>query len=117
MLISRYKFYLGKFLLLLADNCGSIYIFLKTYRVLCFTKLVFDQLPMFSPYEWPLSMVRIITYPYLKFWSKVLPTIHIGKYPYAISTLIGLETLSTILPLVYYFRLYFILEARNLMNG
>ena len=72
--------------LLVSDLIGYTYILLKVYRILCFSKITFDQLPFLNPYKWPLSLIRIITKPYFKFWSQILPNLRLGKVSYDVSS-------------------------------
>lgn len=111
-----YQKYLGKLFYILADLCVLFYTLTKAYRILCYTKLVFDQLPLFNPYKWPLSVVHALTNKYFLFWSKLLPVVKMGRSPIEISTLLALEILSTILNSFYYLRIYFLLQAKNFSN-
>lgn len=73
------------------------YLFLRFYKVLCYTKITLDWLPVFNPYCWPFSFFRIMTQPYFKLWSQILPPIRTGKRSLEISSIIGLEALNSIL--------------------
>ena len=83
------------------------YLFLKFYKVLCYTKITLDWLPVFNPYCWPFSFFRIMTQPYFKLWSRILPPIRTGKRSLEISSIVGLEALNSIL--------YFILKGCSLL--
>jgi hypothetical protein len=102
---------------LFADLSGYIYILLKIFRVFCYTKITFDQLPFFSPYYWPLSAIRILTVPYFRFWSKFLPSLKFGKYSYDISVIIALEFLSSLLLLISKLRTILLIQAEFLINN
>ena len=82
-------------LLLFSDLCAYSYTLLKVYRVLLFSKVTFDQLPLLNPYVWPLSFFRVVTNPYFRFWFKLLPNLRFGRVSYDISTIFGLEVLGT----------------------
>jgi hypothetical protein len=92
---------------------GYLYVLLKIYRVLCLTKITFDQLPLFNPYKWPLSSIRIITNPYFIFWSIILPPIRLGKTTYDISAIIGLEFLTTLIALSSQVRIFSLMELQK----
>lgn len=94
------------FFLLFADCIGCVYLFLKTYRVLCFSKLTFDQLPIFSPYKWPFSFLRVLTVPYFKLWSELLPNLKFGSGSYDISAIIGLEILNKLISITLQLRAF-----------
>lgn len=94
------------FYLFLIDLLGYIYLMLKIYRVICFSKITFDQLPLLNPYTWPFSLIRVITRPYFRFWSKLLPNLKIGKFSYDVSGILGLEILSCILAAILQLRTY-----------
>jgi uncharacterized protein YggT (Ycf19 family) len=99
----------------LADLISYLYLLLKIYRVLCFSKITFDQLPVLNPYKWPFSFIRIITKPYFKFWSKLLPNLKIGSGSYDISTIVGLEMLNTLISVSYKFRLLSLAQAQKII--
>jgi hypothetical protein len=101
--------------LFFADLISYMYLLLKIYRVLCFSKITFDQLPLLNPYKWPFSFIRIVTKPYFKFWSKLLPNLRIGSGSYDISAIVGLEMLSTLISISYKFRLLSLAEAQRIV--
>lgn len=111
MIIFQYQQALARLCYFLADCCFFIYTLLKAYRIICYTKIVFDQLPYFSPYRWPLSIIRKLTDPYFKFWSKLLPLLRIGRSPFDISSIISLEILSTLLNGIFHLKVFLLLEA------
>lgn len=102
-------------LILFGDLIGYFYVLIKIYRVLCFTKITFDQLPMFNPYKWPFSIIRIITQPYFKFWAKLLPNLRLGKVSYDVSAILGLEVLSGLLLFCSQIRMFGLLEAQRIL--
>jgi hypothetical protein len=83
------------FLYLLLSINNYLYIFLKFYKVLCFSKMTFDWLPMINPYAWPFAMFGYFTTPYFKFWSGILPNIRTSHVSLEISAIIGLEALNS----------------------
>lgn len=101
--------------LLLSDLIGYFYLLLKIYRILCFSKITFDQLPVLNPYKWPFSLVRIITKPYFKFWSKLLPKLKLGKVSYDVSAILGLEFLTCIISVILQFRGLVLLQAQQII--
>jgi hypothetical protein len=88
---------LAYLILLVSDLIAFLYTLLKIYRLLCYSKLTFDQLPLLNPYKWPLSFFRIVTKPYFQFWAKCLPSIKLGKVSYDVSAILGLEMLSSLI--------------------
>ena len=59
-----------------ALNAASyFYILLKFYKVLCYSKMTFEWLPMLNPYTWPFSFFQALTMPYFLFWSRIFPSI------------------------------------------
>jgi hypothetical protein len=76
------------------------YIFVKFFKVLCYSKMTFEWLPMINPYVWPFSVFQVVTGPYFAFWSKVLPSIKLDKSSLDISGVIALEVLNS---LIYFF--------------
>ena len=59
-------------LILLSDLLACLYTLLKIYRILCYSKITFDQLPLANPYTWPVAFFRIVTQPYFRFWARLL---------------------------------------------
>jgi hypothetical protein len=91
---------LGHYLYIFLLNFVSyIWILLKFYKVLCYSKMTFEWLPMINPYVWPFSVFHILTGPYFKFWSTRLPNVKFDKSSIEISAIIGLEALNS---LVYF---------------
>jgi hypothetical protein len=76
------------------------YIMAKFFKVLCYSRMTFEWLPMINPYIWPFSFFHIITGPYFSFWSRVLPNIKLDKSSVEVSGIIALEALNS---LVYFF--------------
>ena len=88
---------LGHYLSIILINFISYaYVFAKLYKVLCFSKLTFDWLPMINPYVWPFSFFKLVTDPYFKIWAKILPSVKFEKRSVDISAIIALESLNTI---------------------
>jgi hypothetical protein len=100
-------------LVFLGDLIAFLYFLLKVYRLLCYTKITFDQMPIFNPYTWPLSLVRVITTPYFRFWSIFLPNLRLGKVSYDVSAILGLEFLSCCLSLSLQVRASLLSEAQS----
>lgn len=103
-------------LFILSDFMGLVFTFLKLYRIICFTRLTFDQLPLFNPYKWPLAFVRILTNPYFRFWSKLLPNLKIGRVSYDISGIIGLEILATLIFIASEVRMDCFVQAEKMLS-
>lgn len=81
--------------ILLINFIAYAYVFAKLYKVLCFSKMTFDWLPMINPYIWPFSFFKLMTDPYFKLWAKILPSIKFEKRSVDISSIIALESLNT----------------------
>jgi len=82
------------FAITLLNIFSYAYVFLKFYKVLCYSRLTVEWLPMMNPYSWPFSVFHILTAPYFKFWSFMLPAIKLEKSSLEISSIIALEALS-----------------------
>lgn len=100
----------------LIEFTSLIYIFGRFYKGLIFTKLLFDQLPLFNPYKWPLSMVRILTEPWFRFWRKYFPPARLGGYGFDISGLIAFETFELILKSISFLKLLFLIRLEELFS-
>ena len=82
--------------IILINFISYAYVFAKLSKVLCFSKLTFDWLPMINPYVWPFSFFKLVTDPYFKIWAKILPSVKFEKRSVDISAIIALESLNTI---------------------
>ena len=88
----RYFFYI-----FFINVISYIYVIIKFYKVLCYSKLTFEWLPMINPYTWPFSFFQILTAPYFALWAKILPIIKLDKSSVEVSSIIGLEALNAVL--------------------
>lgn len=73
------------------------YVALKFFKVMCYSKLTFEWLPMINPYVWPFSMFQLLTASYFRLWTKILPPIKFEKSSVEISAIIALEALNSII--------------------
>ena len=92
----------------LLNAVSYLYIFIKFYKVLCYSKMTFEWLPMINPYVWPFSIFHVLTGPYFAFWSKILPTIKFERSSVEISGIIALESLNSLI--------YFCVKATNQLS-
>jgi hypothetical protein len=79
----------------------------KFYKVLCYSKMTFEWLPMINPYVWPFSVFQVLTGPYFAFWSRVLPSIKFERSSVEISGIIALESLNSLI--------YFCVKFTNML--
>ena len=84
----------NEFSIILLNVISYLYIFLKFYKILCYSKMTFDWLPMINPYIWPFSFFQLLTGPYFSFWSRILPNLKLEKSSIEISGIIALEALN-----------------------
>jgi uncharacterized protein YggT (Ycf19 family) len=78
----------------LINVLSYLYILIKFYKVLCYSKITFEWLPMINPYDWPFSFFQAVTNPYFAFWAKILPSLKFEKSSLEISSIVGLEALN-----------------------
>jgi hypothetical protein len=83
--------------ILLINITAYIYVLIKFYKVLCYSKMTFEWLPMINPYLWPFSMFQVLTGPYFQFWAKILPSVKFEKSSLEISGIIALEALNSLI--------------------
>ena len=76
---------------------GAFYIVLRIYKVLCYSKLTLEWLPMINPYYWPFSVFLITTNRYFAFWSKIFPVLRFKDSSMDISSIVGLEALNSLI--------------------
>jgi hypothetical protein len=103
-------------LILLSDLLACLYTLLKIYRILCYSKITFDQLPLANPYTWPVAFFRIVTQPYFRFWARLLPMMRFGNSTYDVSLIVGLEALSCFIFLSLQIRMDSFLEAQKILE-
>lgn len=84
-----------------------IYIVLKFYKTICYSKITMDWLPIINPYVWPFTIFHDLSRPYFNWWSSILPGIKFGKNSLDISIFIGLEALNAII--------YFLVRLANIL--
>lgn len=85
------------FAILFLNLTSYLYIGLKFFKVMCYSKLTFEWLPMVNPYVWPFSMFQLLTGSYFRMWSKILPPIKFEKSSVEISAIIALEAINSII--------------------
>ena len=81
----------------LLNTVSYFYILIKFYKVLCYSKMTFEWLPMINPYVWPFSVFQVLTTPYFLFWSKIFPSIRFETSSIEISGVIALESLNSLI--------------------
>lgn len=84
------------FVVFLLNLISYFYVFLKFFKVLCYSKLTFEWFPIINPYVWPFSIFQALTGPYFSFWSRVLPSVKLEKSSLEISNIIALESLNSV---------------------
>jgi len=89
--------FLHELSVLLINIVSYLYILLKFYKVLCYSRMTFDWMPMINPYIWPFSFFQLMTGPYFAFWSKILPNLKLEKSSIEISGIVGLEALNALI--------------------
>ena len=85
------------FAVFLLNLISYAYIVVKLYKVLCYSKMTFEWLPMINPYIWPFSLFHVLTEPYFALWARILPSIKFDKSSVEISGIIALESLNSLI--------------------
>ena len=88
--------FIHEFSVFLLNFSAYAFILLKLFKVLCYSYLTFDWLPMINPYIWPFSFFRIATRWYFKFFERFFPSIVLNENQFEISTIVALELLNSI---------------------
>lgn len=102
------------FSVFLLNAVSYFYIFLKFFKVLCYSKMTFEWLPMINPYVWPFSIFNVLTGSYFAFWAKVLPSIKFERTSVEISGIIAIEALNSFVFFCIQFTNYLILSLQDL---
>lgn len=84
-------------MILLVNFISYMYVLTKFFKVMCYSKLTFEWLPMINPYVWPFSIFEAITGSYFRMWSKILPAIKFEKTSIEISAIVALEALNSLI--------------------
>lgn len=92
---------------ILLNIVAYLYVATKIFKVMCYSKLTFEWLPLINPYVWPFSLFHSITGPYFRMWSKILPPIKFEKTSIEISAIIALEALNSLI--------YFLVRISNIL--
>jgi hypothetical protein len=85
------------FAILLINLVAYLYIFVKFYKVMCYSKMTFEWLPMINPYEWPFCWFQEFTQPYFFFWSQVFPSVRFKNSSIEVSGILALEGLNSVI--------------------
>jgi hypothetical protein len=85
---------------ILLNITSYLYILTKIFKVMCYSKLTFEWLPLVNPYVWPFSLFNTITNPYFRMWSQILPPIKFEKTSIEVSAIIALEALNSLIYLL-----------------
>ncbi len=92
-LLKKTFFYLRKFLLTIVAYSYTI---VKSYKLLCYSKLTFDWFPMINPYIWPFSFFRLLTEPYFRLWRHILPSVKLEGSSVDVSNFVAVESLNLV---------------------
>jgi hypothetical protein len=83
--------------IVLVNILSYAYICAKFYKVMCYSKMTFEWLPMVNPYYWPFSVFTVSTSPYFQFWQTFFPSIKFQKSSVDVSAIIALEVLNSVI--------------------
>jgi uncharacterized protein YggT (Ycf19 family) len=84
------------------------FILAKFYKFCCYTKVTIDWFPLINPYSWPFFIIRNLTFPYFKFWSRLLPPLKFKKNSIDISVIVGLEALNSLQYFCFLLSIFFL---------
>ena len=87
--------FLHYFCIVLVNIIAYLYVLVKFFKVMCYSKMTFEWLPMINPYIWPFSIFQVLTGPYFRLWSKILPTVKFEKSSLEVSGIIALEAINS----------------------
>ena len=93
---SDYNILRHSFFVLLLNLIAYLYVFIKFYKVLCYSKMTLEWFPSLNPYIWPFSMFQNLTTPYFRLWNRIFPSIRLENFSFDISGIIALEALNSL---------------------
>jgi hypothetical protein len=102
---------------ILLELINLFFILARFYKAILFTKLLFDQLPLFNPYKWPLSMIRILAEPWFSFWRKYFPPVRLGAYGFDISGLVAFEFFEFLLKFISLLKFILLNRLENVLTA
>lgn len=76
------------------DFLTIVYTLLQLYRIICYTKILLDQIVFINPYVWPFTAFKLLSGPYYRFWNRIFPQQAYRKYGINFSAIIALEVLN-----------------------
>lgn len=96
-----------------------LYYITELYHTIIITHLLLSQLPGIDFGKWPLSIIRLVTVPYLVFWKNILPRTIIRQSRFIIpmeylTYFLALQTLNPMLKniLIYYENYFYLFSTR-----
>jgi hypothetical protein len=90
-------------------NCLTfLYLIAKIYKIIFFIKVIFEQLPLFNPNKWPLSIIYILSSPITNFTQYYIPTIKLGPIELEVYFLLAFEIFDTVIEFLENIKNYFI---------
>nr|AYO28668.1 photosystem I assembly protein Ycf19 [Neotessella volvocina] len=89
-------YFLHYFSLLSVNLLSYSYIFCKFFKFICYGKLTLEWFPMVNPYLWPYSALDVFCGWYFDLWERMLPPIRMEKGVFDASTILAIESLSSI---------------------
>jgi hypothetical protein len=87
---------------LIYDFLLMLHSFLRLYKVICYTKILLDQIVFINPYVWPISAFKLLAEPYFKFWIRLIPERGFRRVGVNFSVIIGFEVLNIAIQLSAY---------------
>jgi hypothetical protein len=85
------------FCIFLVNILSYSYVFIKFYRVMCYSRMTFEWFPLINPYKWPFSWFETFTQSYFDFWANLFPNIRFENSSVDVSSIIALEGLNSVL--------------------
>lgn len=85
------------FCIFLVNILSYSYVFIKFYRVMCYSRMTFEWFPLINPYKWPFSWFETFTQSYFDFWANLFPNIRFETSSVDVSSIIALEGLNSVL--------------------
>jgi hypothetical protein len=108
--------FLANFLIFLSSFFAYIYLVIKFFKLVCYTKVAISQLPVLNPYTYPYALPRIATRFYFRFWRRTFPPIRLSGITLNLSIMVSLEVLRCLLYITRSLRIVTLEAAQSIIQ-
>jgi hypothetical protein len=108
--------FFASLLVFLSNFFACLFLLLKVFKLICYTKVTISQLPVLNPYTWPFAFPRIATRFYFRFWRRALPPVRLSGVTLNLSIFMSLEVLKCLLFVTGSLRMFTLETAQSIIQ-